>query len=149
MTRTKLRLATRMGVGAGAIASIAMFAFGIQAPVVASASTTAKSATVVKRVSRPPVGSMLATTAGRSLYIHPGGPCNASCEAIWPPLLMPAGTTVPLGAKCLATAKFGTTRLQVTYHKQKLYTFTGDSGTSLNGQGVAGFVAAKVTASCP
>jgi len=39
--------------------------------------------------------------------------------------------------------------LQVTYHKQRLYTFTGDSGHSVNGNGVAGFKVAKVTAMCP
>jgi len=60
---------------------------------------------------------------------------------------MPRGKTVPKGAPCLATAKLGH-RLQVTYHKQRLYTFTGDSGHSVNGNGVAGFVAAKVTKKC-
>ena len=149
MTRTNVGLVKRMSLGAGAIASIATLALGLQAAPVASASTTATSATVVKRVSRSPIGSMLATTKGASLYIHPGGPCNASCRAIWPPLLMPAGTTVPLGAKCLSTVAFGTNRLQVRYHAQKLYTFTGDSGTSVNGNKVAGFVAAKVTTACP
>jgi hypothetical protein len=93
---------------------------------------------------------MLATTKGASLYIHPGGPCSASCLTVWPALLMPKGTTVPLGASCLKTKPFGSRgRLQVTYHSQKLYTFTGDSGTSVNGNGVGGFQAAKIVAGCP
>jgi hypothetical protein len=37
----------------------------------------------------------------------------------------------------------------VTYHGQRLYTFTGDTGHSVNGNGVAGFVVAKVTTACP
>jgi len=34
--------------------------------------------------------------------------------------------------------------LQVTYRKHRLYTFTGDSGGSVNGNDVGGFVVAKV-----
>ena len=82
-----------------------------------------------------------------ALYEHPGGPCNASCRSVWPPLLMPAGKTKPTGAPCLATKMLGS-NLQVTYHGQRLYTFTGDSGHSVNGNGVAGFVAAKLTKKC-
>jgi len=37
-------------------------------------------------------------------------------------------------------------RLQVTYHKMRLYTFINDSGTSVTGNGVAGFKVAKVVA---
>jgi hypothetical protein len=63
---------------------------------------------------------------------------------------MPVGTTTPLGASCLSTVPFGKNgRLQVTYHSQRLYTFTGDSGTSLNGNGVGGFKAAVLVTGCP
>jgi predicted lipoprotein with Yx(FWY)xxD motif len=107
------------------------------------------SAHVVNVAFRPGFNKMLVTiSGGHSLYEIPGGSCSASCQSIWPPLLMPAGTTTPTGASCLATAKLGT-HLQVTYHGQRLYTFTGDSGHSVNGNGVAGFVAAKVTKACP
>ena len=91
---------------------------------------------------------MLATTKGASLYIHPGGPCTGGCLSIWPALLMPAGKTMPMGAQCLTTVK-ASGGLQVKYHGQKLYTFTSDSGSSLNGNGVAGFQAAKITKTCP
>ena len=106
------------------------------------------SAIVVKVATRAPFGKILTRTNGLSLYYHPGGPCNTSCQSIWPPLVMPAGTTTPLGAKCLKTAALGSS-LQVTYHGQRLFSFTGDSGTSVNGNGVAGFKVAKVTAACP
>lgn len=108
----------------------------------------ATSATVVLVAKRPPFGKILTRTNGLSLYIHPKGTCDASCRMIWPPLLMPVGTTTPKGAACLATAPLGK-RLQVTYHGQRLYSFTGDSGTSVNGNGVAGFKVAKVTTACP
>ena len=108
---------------------------------------TSTSAAVVKEAFRTGFGKMLVTQGtGMALYTNPAG-CSAACQSIWPPLLMPAGATTPTGAPCLATARLGT-KLQVTYHKLRLYTFTGDSGHSVNGNGVAGFHVAKVTMAC-
>jgi len=137
---------------AGATAALALAgsltAIGVSAAQ-AQPSTTRK-ATVVKVVTRQPVGKMLATIHGRSLYVLlPGHTCPSGCLLSWPPLLMPRGKTIPLGTRCLETAKFHR-RLQVTYRDRRLYLFTGDSGSSLNGNGVSGFVAAKVkTRPCP
>ncbi len=106
------------------------------------------SAIVVKVVTRAPFGKMLATIKGRSLYIKPKGGCTGACLTAWPPLLMPKGTTVPRGVRCLKTAKFGR-RLQVTYRGKRLYRFAGDSGTSVNGNNVGGFKVAKlITGPC-
>lgn len=111
--------------------------------------SSGSSAVVVQAAFRPGFGKILVTVnGGHSLYEHPTGSCTGSCLNIWPPLLMPAGTTIPKGAACLATVPLGT-HLQVTYHGQRLYTFTGDSGHSVNGNGVAGFKVAKVTTACP
>ena len=105
------------------------------------------SATVVAVASRHGFGKILVTVSvGMALYENPAG-CNATCRSIWPPLLMPTGATTPKGAKCLGTKALGR-KLQVTYNGQRLYTFTGDSGHSVNGNGVAGFVVAKHTTSC-
>ena len=104
------------------------------------------SAVVVQVATRAPFGKILTTVSGLSLYINPAG-CNAACRTIWPPLLMPSGKTVPKGAACLGTKKLGT-KLQVTYKGNRLYTFVQDSGTSVNGNGVAGFKVAKVS-TCP
>jgi predicted lipoprotein with Yx(FWY)xxD motif len=105
------------------------------------------SAVVVKEAFRTGFGKMLVTHGtGMALYTNPAG-CSAACQSIWPPLLMPTGATTPTGAPCLATAHLGT-KLQVTYHMLRLYTFTGDSGHSVNGNGVAGFHVAKVTMAC-
>jgi predicted lipoprotein with Yx(FWY)xxD motif len=124
-------------------------ATGIAAQAQLQPAGLSSSATVVNAAARPKFGKILVTIkVGHSLYEHPSGSCSASCQSIWPPLLMPTGKTTPKGASCLATAKLGTS-LQVTYHGQRLYTFTGDSGHSVNGNGVAGFVVAKVTTACP
>ncbi len=100
---------------------------------------------VVDVVNRSPIGKMLATTAGMSLYYMPSGTCDTSCQGIWPPLTLPKGSTaVPTGVTCLSTATSGSLR-QVTYRGHRLYTFTSDIGSSVYGDGVGGFVAAKVT----
>jgi predicted lipoprotein with Yx(FWY)xxD motif len=99
-----------------------------------------KSAMVVKiSASRGGFTKVLTNDAGRTLYT--ASSCPASCQSVWPPLLMPKGKTVPQGPKGLTglgTAKMGS-RLQVTYKKHRLYTFTSDSGSSVTGNGVAGF----------
>jgi len=105
---------------------------------------------VVKVVNRHPIGKMLATVKGRSLYYIPSNKCNSQCLAVWPPLLMPKNSkATPTGTTCLTTVKAGS-RLQVAYRGHRLFTFVNDSGSSVNGNGVAGFLAAKVsTGKCP
>jgi predicted lipoprotein with Yx(FWY)xxD motif len=101
---------------------------------------------VVEVVTRAPIGKMLATVKGRSLYTTTSG-CTGSCLTVWPPLLMSKGRTVPKGVKGLGTVTLvvgGVNRLQVTYHGLALYRFVSDTGSSVNGNGVGGFVAAHV-----
>jgi predicted lipoprotein with Yx(FWY)xxD motif len=114
-----------------------------------AAPTVTKKATVVKVVTRRPFGKILATIHGRSLYIRPRSNCTGQCLVSWPPLLMPKGKTIPVGTRCLGTKPRGR-RLQVTYRNQRLYLFSGDSGGSVNGNGLSGFKVAKVsTSACP
>jgi predicted lipoprotein with Yx(FWY)xxD motif len=134
---------------AGGVLAVALAGGAIAAaPAMASAQPvphTSKSATVVKERTRHGFGKILVTTKGRALYILPSGSCTGSCLSIWPRLVMPKGKTIAKGAPCLGVAKFGTHhRLQVTYHKKRLYTFDGDSGTSVTGNGIDGFKVAKV-----
>jgi predicted lipoprotein with Yx(FWY)xxD motif len=120
-------------------------------PAAQATPTTQKKVQVVKVVSRKHFGNILATVKGEaSLYYLPKGSCTGECLMIWPPLTMKKGSTAtPTGAKCLATAKFNKLR-QVTYRGHRLYTFTGDSGHSVNGNGEGGFAVAKVsTKACP
>lgn len=102
------------------------------------------SAVVVKVATRGSFGRILTTLGGRTLYKHPGGPCTGSCLTIWPRLLMPRGKTAPLGIAHLRTVILASGRRQVTYRNQRLYTFVNDSGTGVTGNGIAGFVVAKV-----
>jgi predicted lipoprotein with Yx(FWY)xxD motif len=82
---------------------------------------------------------------GRALYVLPSGSCTGGCLSVWPRLVLPRGKTIPTGASCLGTKRFGAHhRLQVTYHGKRLYLFGSDSGTSVTGDGVAGFAVAKV-----
>jgi len=117
-----------------------------------AAPTAAHKLKVVKIVTRKPFGKMLATTKGKgaSLYYMPKGKCTTTCLSFWPPLLLPKGSkATPIGVACLGKAKFGK-RTQITYRGKRLYTFTSDTGTSVTGNGVAGFVVAKVKkGKCP
>lgn len=87
--------------------------------------------------------NVLTTTATVGKTLYTAATCNQTCQAIWPPLLMPVGKTIPLGPKTLVgklrTIHFGKTRLQVTYNGHPLYTFVSDSGASVNGNNVGGF----------
>lgn len=139
-------------------ASLALMGASLSVAAFSSSSTTAAaaapmhpathSAVVVKERVRPHFGKILVTVHGAALYYLPSGSCTGQCLSVWPRLVMPAGKTKPEGATCLGTSAFGHHRLQVTYRKHRLYTFTGDSGTSVNGNGVAGFKVAKVMRSC-
>ncbi len=143
----RLRWTARAAAAAVALGSLTVMSADLSVAQAAPGSTT--TATVVKVVTRAPFGKMLATIRGRSLYIKPKGGCTGACLTAWPPLLMPRGKTVPRGVRCLKTAKFGR-RLQVTYRGKRLYLFAGDSGTSVNGNGIQGFKVAKVISGpCP
>lgn len=117
---------------------------GLPAGARAAAAPRSGSATVVKVATRGSFGRILTTVGGRTLYKHPNGACTASCLSVWPPLLMPRGKTIPKGIAGLRTVVLANGRRQVTYRHHRLFTFVNDSGTSVNGNGVAGFLVAKV-----
>jgi hypothetical protein len=135
----------------GASLSVAAFSSttsAVASPASAPMHSATKSAVVVKERVRPHFGKILVTVHGAALYYLPSGSCTGQCLAIWPRLVMPAGKTKPKGARCLGTSAIGHHRLEVTYRKHRLYTFTGDSGSSVNGNGVSGFKVAKVMRTC-
>jgi predicted lipoprotein with Yx(FWY)xxD motif len=115
----------------------------------ASPMATSHRVTMVHPANRMGFGKILTAArhgvAGRALYVLPSGGCTGSCLLVWPRLVLPKGKTIPTGASCLGTKPFGAHhRLQVTYHGKRLFLFDNDSGTSVNGDGVAGFAVAKV-----
>jgi predicted lipoprotein with Yx(FWY)xxD motif len=142
VTPERGRARGRVGRRAAALCLAATGALGaVSAGATAAALPhTGKSAVVVKiSASRGGFKNVLTNDAGRTLYTAKS--CTGSCLSSWPPLFMPKGTTIPKGPKGLAglgTVKVGS-HLQVTYKKHRLYRFTGDSGSSVNGNGVAGF----------
>jgi predicted lipoprotein with Yx(FWY)xxD motif len=126
---------------------LALTATALPGAAVAAQGTKSKSATVVQVVTRTADGmtfsDMLATVPGRSLYVDTNAsPCTGGCLTVWPPLFMPKGKTVALGASGLGTVKAGKHR-QVTLDGKRLYMFDDDSGTSVNGENVGGFVVAQ------
>jgi predicted lipoprotein with Yx(FWY)xxD motif len=111
--------------------------------------TTSHRVTMVHPANRMGFGKILTAARpgvrGRALYVLPSGTCTGGCVSVWPRLVLPRGKTIPAGASCLGTKPFGSHhRLQVTYHGKRVYMFDSDSGTSVNGDGVAGFAVAKV-----
>ena len=136
----------RIRIAAASIAALTMLGAGVSvAAPAAHAGRVSPKALVVHKAMRGTFGKILVTASSlASLYTAPGNVCTGSCLVIWPPLLMPAGKTVPKGSKGLGTVPFGAGQLQVTYHGMGLYTFVGDTGTSLTGNGVDGFYPAVV-----
>ncbi len=128
-----------------AVAVVAVTGATALVPAVSAQATTAGKQRVVNVVTRAPYGKILTTTKGLSLYTTASS-CTGGCLTAWPPLLMTKGKTIPTGVKGLGTVPLtfnGKSHLQVTFDGSALYRFEGDSGTSVNGNGVAGFMVAK------
>ena len=116
-------------------------------PVQAATGTSEPVVKVVTRVVNRAPTKMLATVSGRSLY-ETAAACTGTCLGIWPRLVLAPGKTTPTGVSGLGRAAFkvgAKTEYQVTYRGKRLYTFIGDTGSTVRGNGVVGFVVAKVT----
>jgi predicted lipoprotein with Yx(FWY)xxD motif len=88
--------------------------------------------TVVK-VEKTPLGKVVATSKGMTLYMFradKGGKsaCYGKCAQFWPPLLTSGKPVAGPGVKAslLGTTKRKDGKLQVTYKKYPLYTFLED-----------------------
>jgi predicted lipoprotein with Yx(FWY)xxD motif len=141
-----------LAVGAfAALAAAAGCSSGSATP--ASTSSTAGGssgsggAATVTAASKSSVGSVLTDAQGMTLYRYtsdkPGvSTCTGGCAAIWPPLALPAGATAPVAGKDvdgLGTITRPDGTVQVTYDKEPLYTYSGDSSPAdAKGQGVGG-----------
>ena len=95
----------------------------------------------------PSVGSVLTGPNGRTLYYFTtdtsgATSCTGQCAVVWPPLVVPSGTTPALpsgvsGIVSTAGRPDGTT--QVTYRGHRLYYYEGDTAPGMDkGQGVDG-----------
>jgi predicted lipoprotein with Yx(FWY)xxD motif len=124
----------------GLVAVVALSVGALVASSLASAPpASAKSASVkaltIKTVHVANVGTVLATSSGRTLYrftVDPAGKatCTGACAKVWPPLLLPKGVShikVPHGVKGLSLVRVAGGRLQVFFHHQALYGFVSDT----------------------
>jgi len=108
-------------------------------------SIAAQNSDVVRVADFPGAGDVLADGAGYALYVYlpdgRGSPrCKSVCAKIWPPLLLPSGTTRPRAGPGANPALLGTVRtsdgsLQITYNRWPLYTYHDDSQGRATGQG--------------
>jgi predicted lipoprotein with Yx(FWY)xxD motif len=111
-----------------------------------TATTTGGAAPVVEIATNATLGQLLVDAEGKTLYTLTSSgnavACDASCAKFWPPLLLPAGTTVATGGAGVtglgtASESGGT---QVTADGLPLYRFAADSAPGdANGEGVSSF----------
>ena len=109
-----------------------------------STATTAKggSATAVVKTASTPLGTIVVTNDGKTVYTLTNGgqqvPCSGACLQVWPAVTLPAGTTnaTGTGIKNVGTAAGG----HVTINGAPVYTFQGDAGAgTTNGEGINSF----------
>jgi predicted lipoprotein with Yx(FWY)xxD motif len=136
------------GIGVGVLCASVLGVVPAASASVAPAGVGAHSTTaVVVKIAKARGGfkNVMTNTIGVGATLYTASSCTGACLSSWPPLFMPKGKTIPKGPKGLAglgTVKVGK-HLQVTYKKHRLYSFTGDSGASVNGNGIAGFTVIK------
>ena len=92
------------------------------------------------------VGTYLTDDAGNTLYVFiqdnaNSSNCADSCAQNWPPVIVPSADAVSgvaeLAGELGTFARADNGSLQVTYNRQPLYTFAGDTDTGqVNGEGV-------------
>ena len=109
-----------------------------------STATTAQggSATAVVKTASTPLGTIVVTNDGKTVYTLTSGgqqvPCSGACLQVWPAVTLPAGTTnaTGTGVKNVGTAAGG----HVTINGAPVYTFAGDAGAgTTNGEGINSF----------
>jgi predicted lipoprotein with Yx(FWY)xxD motif len=110
-----------------------------------STTTTAKkgaaAATAVVKTANTPLGTIVVTSAGKTVYtLTSGGQqvlCSGACLQVWPAVTLPAGTTKATG---FGVKNVGTSGGTVTINGAPVYTFSGDAKAGdTAGQGINSF----------
>jgi predicted lipoprotein with Yx(FWY)xxD motif len=104
-------------------------------------------------VTNPTYGQILVDAQGKALYTYAGdsgsvATCTGSCAAVWPPLVVPAGTAATAGPGVTGTVGIALQpdgHDQVTYDGAPLYDYVGDAAPGqVTGNGVGGFSVVNV-----
>ena len=95
-------------------------------------------------------GTVLVDGQGMTLYLfepdkQSASTCDTSCAASWPPLVLPAGVSRPVGGSGIRSSLLGVVRrrdgsMQVTYGGWPLYRWIGDTRPGIaTGEGLDNF----------
>jgi predicted lipoprotein with Yx(FWY)xxD motif len=143
------RKVARMGVALGVVAVVGLAACGGSSSSSSKKSTSttkAPAAAAVVKTANSAKGTILVDSQGKALYTLTNAgqavPCTDACLGVWPPLMLPAGTTKATGGSGvtgLATVAANGGQ-QVTVKGLPLYYFMGDQGAgTTNGDGINSF----------
>jgi predicted lipoprotein with Yx(FWY)xxD motif len=113
----------------------------------ATTTTPAPKATVKTATSS--LGTIVVDGDGKTLYTWdrdtgPTSTCTGNCAATWPPLMLPAGVTAPVGASgisnlTVAARPDDATKMQVVWNGKPLYYYAADTAPGdVKGDGVGG-----------
>jgi predicted lipoprotein with Yx(FWY)xxD motif len=140
--------AVLIAAGCGSSASGSAYSVGpYGSAAVASASVRSSTGTTKVGVASSRLGRIVVDGKGRTLYAFANdkngrSACSGTCATYWPPLLTSGKVRAGHGVKAsrLGTTKRGSGKLQVTYNRHPLYTFTLDKRTGeTNGEGLNDF----------
>ena len=123
-----------------ALPAILLLVLAAAVPAAAGAKTT-----VTTR--QGPLGTHLADSHGRTLYLFAKDKtrtsrCSGACAQFWPPLIARHGVRAAGGAKAskLSTSKRANGKRQVVYGGHPVYRYTGDSAPGdTTGEGLSAF----------
>jgi predicted lipoprotein with Yx(FWY)xxD motif len=135
-----------VAAGCGSSAGGSAYSVGPYGSAAVASARSATGATMVG-VASSRLGRIVVDSKGRTLYAfakdkNGRSACSGSCATYWPPLLTNGRARAGHGIKAslLGTTKRGDGKLQVTYNRHPLYTFTLDKKAGqTNGEGLNDF----------
>ena len=149
--RSRGRKVTRIAVVLGVVAVVGLAACGGSSSSSKSSkkstpTTKAPASAAIVKTANSAKGTILVDNQGKTVYTLTNAgqpaPCTDACLTVWPPLMLPAGTTKATGAS--GVTGLGTVAAnggqQVTHNGAPLYYFMGDQGAgTTNGDGINSF----------
>jgi predicted lipoprotein with Yx(FWY)xxD motif len=142
--RAKPRRARLRWFGLLCAGAVALAGYGFAgAPAFGTTTRSSAPKVTVKTKKVSGVGTVFVDANGRTLYTLTSNgqavACSGSCAGVWPPLMVPAGST-PKGAKGVTGLGVLAGTQQVTAAGLPLYRFSGDSKAGqANGEGINSF----------